>query len=257
MRCRFIILTLILIFLNIGCKNKSTENKKLNDFSTPGVINNEKKPVPVLSTQSILDSNSEIVGIIENFEERTSHEDTIYYIKKLNMGIPGGDNWFVSWFNGDEEWSSSLPFIYIINDTQVTKRYDDPIFSLSNPLDRITFDIMADIPGERIGEGAAAIYDYNEDGYDEILSFSFGGMWDTFTITGYDANGDRLVNYCKQIFNILDKANGPPPIKFMTYNGLDGIQFENYDAYGKQELSFYYWKNNPTRLVQLEIYEPE
>jgi hypothetical protein len=128
---------------------------------------------------------------------------------------------------------------------------------ITNPQDIIFFDIMDGIPGERIGQGSAAIWDYNNDDFDELLSFVFGGMNFYFTISGYDANRDRLINYCNIYFNILDKASGPPPIKFMTYNGLDGMQFENYDDYGKQELSFYYWKNNPTRLVQLEIYKPE
>jgi hypothetical protein len=255
-----LVFVLILAFVVFSCNNEKTERYEPDNESA--VTEEEKGSIPELYTQTILDENKEIIKIIKDFEVKIDDMDRsgdiIYYIKKINMGIPGGDTWFVAWiYTTDGQWTGALPFIYIVDDNEVIKRYDDPIFSLSNPLGRITFDIMADIPGERIGEMAASISDYSGDGYDEILSFFFGGRANQFTITGYDPKEDRLINYCDIYFDIADKTSGPPPVKFITYNGLDGMQFENYDDNGRQQLSFYFWKNNPTRLVQLEIYKPE
>jgi hypothetical protein len=242
-----------------SCNNEKTERYEPDNESA--VAEEEKGSIPELYTQTILDENKEIIKIIKDFEVKIDDMDRsgdiIYYIKKINMGIPGGDTWFVAWiYTTDGQWTGALPFIYIVDDNEVIKRYDDPIFSLSNPLGRIIFDIMADIPGERIGEMAASISDYSGDGYDEILSFFFGGRANQFTITGYDPKEDRLINYCAIFFDILDKNSGPPPVKFMTYNGLNGFRFLMNTDDGKLKDVFFYWLYNPTQLAGLEDYEP-
>jgi hypothetical protein len=225
MREIYSFLIILFIFIFAACKNEKTDTVAENVQDRETSLGEVSKEAP-LSTQLILDEHTEIIEIIKRYDAERARVSSVYYIRKINMGIPGGDNWLVAWGNieGDKATqTSSHLYVYILEKRAVRSCYKNAGFSATNPRGTITFDIMDGIPGERIGEGAAAIWDYNKDGYDEVLSFFFGGIGNTFTITGYDPSEDKIVNYFDRSFEIIDKEKGPPPVQFLNYESEDGF----------------------------------
>jgi hypothetical protein len=136
------------------------------------------------------------------------------------MGIPGGDNYVTVWNN-------DLIIIYMIDkDFYTIKKYT--LGPISDPARRSRFDIMKDIPGTRIDNGSGAIGDYNNDGYDELFIYLFGGHSITVVIYGYDNNKDEIVPYLNIPFDLVDPENGPAPVEFMNYQGIDGVKVYTY-----------------------------
>jgi hypothetical protein len=246
------------IFIQTSCKNEKTGNDE------PAVVIVEQEPPkPPLSTQAIIDEHAEIIEIIKQYDVYSAERNDVYYIQKINMGIPSGDNWLVVWGNIDsnifkEFWRGGCYLcIYVTYDNKVIRGYKDIPINITNPLYNVSFDIMEGIPGKRIGEGGAAIWDYNKDGYDEILSLAFLGIGNTFTITGYDPREDKIVNYCETSFDVEDKEKGPPPVKFITYEGKDGFQIFSKNIDGSPHWAFYFTVSNSSWFDSLETYEPE
>jgi len=139
----------------------------------------------------------------------------IEFISKANFGIPGGDNWIVR-LNDNRSI-----IIYVINENKIVKRY---YFSGPSLVEYSIFDIMKDIPGTRIGDTASSFGDFNGDGIDEIFLYGFYGLGSFIIIRGYDAEKDDFVGYCEIPFGLIDMDNGPAPVEFMTYNGMDGLK---------------------------------
>jgi hypothetical protein len=83
---------------------------------------------------------------------------------------------------------------------------------------------MKDIPGTHIGNGTSSIGDFNGDGLDEIFQYAFGGNGNFIAIIGYDAATDNTKDYCLIPLDIIDPENGPAPVEFMTYKGIDGFK---------------------------------
>jgi hypothetical protein len=152
--------------------------------------------------------------LYENDEYLKKRKLEITFISKANFGIPGGDNWIV-------RFSNNLLLVYMINDNGVEKRY---VFASYDLEQESNFDIMRDIPGTRIGNSTSSIGDFNGDGIDEIFHFAFGGNEFLIIINSYDAEKDDFVHYCAISFKLIDRENGPAPVKFMTYNGMYGFK---------------------------------
>lgn len=161
-----------------------------------------------------------IERITEFDTERRKFGDTINFLEKININTPGGDNWLVGW--EDNDYPSASLKIYNIKEGSIT-RYNTGLILYDNT-GFIEFDVMRDIPGRRILDFSAAFGDYNNDGYDEIVSLLFGGIRNVFEIIGYDAENDEIKKYFEGEFTVKDRQTGPPPVKFLTYNGIDGIQ---------------------------------
>jgi hypothetical protein len=157
-----------------------------------------------------------IINVLyENKETDSSSGRDISFIKKVNMGVPGGDN-YVLVKNGD------LIVTYVIdNDTIVAKYVGTVIF---DPAKESKFDIMKDIPGTRIGNGSGVIGDYNNDGIDEIFVYLFGGYLTGIAIYGCNITQNTVVSYATIPFNLVDPENGPAPFEFITYQGIDGFK---------------------------------
>jgi hypothetical protein len=148
-------------------------------------------------------------------EESTRYREIITYLAKVNMGIPGGDNWIA-------EWNNHILFCYAINSGKIVKRY----LLTDNWYKKIpfTFDIMKDIPGLQIDNSTYAIFDYNNDGVDEIFDYTFGASNPYILICGYDENIERVKYYCQIPFWIISPENGPAPVEFITYQGIAGFK---------------------------------
>jgi hypothetical protein len=178
--------------------------------------------VHFISAQFTAEEN-EIIDIIYQFEDRhLKYNETVAYIKKVNMGIPGGDNWIV-------KWGSGIFFCYSVNDGRVV----DTFVSLVSGNSPYAFDIMKDIPGTRIGKSTTVINDYNEDGFDELFTYGFGGNGLFVIISGYEEGiktrpggyeYKQLKQFCNIPFWIPDPEEGPAPVEFMTYRGVKGFK---------------------------------
>jgi hypothetical protein len=90
------------------------------------------------------------------------------------------------------------------------------------------YDIMRDIPGAHIGNGCSSFEDFNGDGIDEVFQYIFGGNGKFIFIIGYDADNDKLKLFCEIPFIIIDPENGPAPVEFMTYKGMNGFKVYYY-----------------------------
>jgi hypothetical protein len=166
--------------------------------------------------------------LLTNDDRSTEWHEEITFMKRVNAGMPDGENWLVEWNNGDYS-ISRLIFVYVINNGEIIKRKSVVLnFSLAGHTE---FDIMQDIPGTRIGDGSVAVYDYNRDGIDEFFYYGFYGSQFQTGIRGYDLDKDDFVGYCNIEFDIVDPVDGPAPVEFMTYKGMEGFKV------------YFYWYN--------------
>ncbi|MDR1429372.1 MAG: hypothetical protein LBI85_03710, partial [Spirochaetaceae bacterium] len=195
--------------------------------------------------------------LIEQDEFYTKYKEPITFLQRVNMGIPGGDNWLA-------EWDNKRCVIYSIDgDKIILKNY---LFDNKNPNEikdmnkTIDCDIMSGIPGKRIGMGSSVIGDYNNDGLDEIFYYGFVPYF-YLGISGYDSGINDLVRYCNIPFWIIDFENGPTPVEFMNYQGIDGFRVcypiiattvhpPKHDA-GGLSWYFYAWDEGSRRFVEL------
>ncbi|MDR1429598.1 MAG: hypothetical protein LBI85_04855 [Spirochaetaceae bacterium] len=157
-------------------------------------------------------------------ELATKWNKSVSSVNRVHFGVPGGDNWLVEWNDNDGSPYTNLT-LHLIRDGIIIKDYE---FGLNDnkDSDRIQsrFDIMKDIPGTHIGNGTSSVGDFNGDGMDEIFQYAFGGNGNFIVIIGYDAAADDIVYYCRIPFWLIDPENGPAPVEFMTYKGMEGFK---------------------------------
>jgi hypothetical protein len=92
-----------------------------------------------------------------------------------------------------------------------------------------SFDIMKDIPGMHIGNVASSVGDFNGDGINEVFKYAFFRYGKLLQIIGYDVGKNKSAEYCSIPFELLDPEEGPAPMEFMTYKGMDGFKVYYYD----------------------------
>jgi hypothetical protein len=158
--------------------------------------------------------------LLAQAERATKYNETVLSIKKVNFGLSGGDNWLVEW--GKQYDISTLLLLYLIKDDIILKYYN--FGSNFNMLSETSFDIMKDIPGAHIGKGTSSIGDFNSDGLDEIFQYGFFGYGKTVHVYGYGVQEDDVVFYCSIPFQLVDPENGPAPVEFITYKGMEGFK---------------------------------
>jgi hypothetical protein len=158
---------------------------------------------------------------IKNLIHKYHDYKEVIFIKKINFGVPGGDNWIIG--SSDKTYSDANGIgLYLIKDSVILSYYNLGMNFEMNRSSR--FDIMKDIPGTHIGNGTSSIGDFNGDGLDEVFTYGFGGNGKFIVITGYETTTDSMQNYCYIPFDIIDPENGPAPVEFMTYKGMNGFK---------------------------------
>jgi hypothetical protein len=168
--------------------------------------------------------------------------DDIQYLSKINLGIPGGDNWIVN--------RGRYTYIYIIDSDKNVKYFTTKSFALLSEIKYLDPDLRANVdleysitqhfPGMRIGNNAAKFGDYNGDGKDEILNFE-----DSFSfrcvIWGYNSKKGEIVTYLISRCT-LASHNGPPPAGVYNHLGTDGIVIYVWDYPQERYVwDFYVW----------------
>jgi hypothetical protein len=208
MRIKYFLL-LITTILFLSCLGD-----KKNAVEKPTTVS---KPNENLKT-NIYASEEDIKEFItKNERQITEFKHEIVFIDKIDLGIPGGDNWVVRLSKG----RSNFLIVYAINNNGIEKRY---VFSIFDIEQESKFNIMQDIPGTHIGDSTSSIGDFNGDGKNEIFTYGFGGNWFAIVIKSYDPEKDDFVNYCEIPFRLIDRENGPAPVEFITYNGMYGFK---------------------------------
>jgi hypothetical protein len=210
------------------------------------------------------DEITDIKTLIMANDPRSNREITL--LRKINMGIPGGDNWLVESTYPPPYGTNVL--VYVINDGNIIKKENlGPNFNVS---ERTNFDIMKDIPGTRIREGSCVINDYNDDGFDEVFNFGFFGSWHYIYIKGYDLEKKEFVHYAYIPFDIIDRERGPSPAEFIIYKRMKGfkVYFFVYEVAGgpgwvpdpdprNGKWIFYAWDEEQRKFVEIEEVEED
>lgn len=255
MRYKYILMILISLSIIIGgCKEKESD-LKVESIQPSEQIQSED----IINTLIPIEYAS-IAELITQYDSMHSTDRyKLYFIDKIHMEIPGGENWFVTWVQKIERSFSYNSYIYI-NNYNVIDSYN--ICSMFNIEDYSSFDIMAEIPGTQIGKLGTAIGDYNKDGFDEILSYSFYATRYLFEIIGYDKTEAKKVNYIEIPFVLIDREKGPAPVKFLTYKGIEGFQIYSISDDLQSSLegpswSFYFCEPETSWFNSLESYNPE
>jgi len=193
-------------------------------FKTP-----EYEPVP-----------EEICDILYKNEKRYLEGwfTAILYIHRANFGIPGGDNYIVLWRYESKGWNETYVshdiYVYSISD-KIENRY-----SIDTGIGRKAgdYNIMNNIPGIHIKDAYASFCDFNGDGKDELFSYSFYGMGYYIEFHGYDAEENKIKNYCDEVkFEIIDEDTAP--LVFTRYKNKLGFKV----------YSTFYSKIPPVKLI--------
>jgi hypothetical protein len=158
--------------------------------------------------------------LLSQHEVSTKRNRSLLFIKKINLGISSGDNWLVEWSSSSEDYTNL--YLHLIENYKIIKDYD--LGANYNVQDKVHFNIMKDIPGKHINNGTSSVGDFNNDGLDEVFKFVFGGNGKFVVIKGYDSATDDISNYCYIPFDFIDPENGPAPVEFITYKGMEGFK---------------------------------
>jgi len=282
MRTRNYFLTFFAVLLLFACngnKNKNAGNiqasqsqqeESQNSQDTPDVIKEtdklptEERTFEVVSTaEAASEEEKEAMKqfLYENDGNIKKYNYEILFIERANFGIPYGDNWII-------QTTENLIFIYAVTDTKIERRFLSGDF---NPKEFSSFDIMKDIPGTHIGDGASSFGDFNGDGVNELFKYQFLGRGTYIIINKYDSDKDKFTMLCEIPFDIIEPQNGPAPVKFMTYKGMYGLKvfFAEFEVAGgpgwvsepnpkNKKWFFYTWDAEKRKYVEVgEVVEEE
>jgi len=164
--------------------------------------------------------------VLESVDDRsTIIGEQIWCLHKVNMGIPGGNNWVAIW-TGVRQPPRGLIICYSFNEelNAIVKQQNKNFITSFDVERHSRFDIIKDIPGTRFGNSSLVVGDYNDDGLDELLNFCFGGSWWGLEIYGFSDLENDIVPLAEIPFDIIDPENGPSPVEFITYKGMKGFK---------------------------------
>jgi len=164
----------------------------------------------------------------------------ILYLSKINLGIPGGDNWIAN-------RSDKRTYIYTINGDEVKKSEDRQIIAelseiqywvKTNTYVDLEYDIMQGIPGTRLGSKAANFGDYNGDGKDEIFVINSYNESACYMLA-YDSDGREDILF-QHHFDFIGSGE-PAPVFFVNYQGKDGILVHFFYREERYQWVFFVW----------------
>jgi hypothetical protein len=166
-------------------------------------------------------TKDEVVALLHEIDDRsTRFNQRIISVAEFNFGIPGGRNWIVQWENNHPTTGRLLiDMVYVID---IDAR--EMLFWQEITRDRHLASHYTNLHGRTIGN--ARIGDFNGKGYDMILSLGVSGMGSFFTISGFNPQVGRI----EQIFfENFDGGDERPPVRFVTYRGMQGFIFRFFD----------------------------
>jgi len=174
-------------------------------------------------------NKDEVIALLHEIDEQSTRFDSrITFIEKFNFGIPGGKNWLVAWEEATVVGRRMLTIIYVVDvDTREIK------FQHSMGPIRIEWfylylsQYFKNLPGRTIWGNQ--IGDFNGEGFDMILTFRIGGMGSFFSISGFDPQTGKIRTVIDPFDFSFDERDENPPVKFVTYRGMQGFIFRYFD----------------------------
>ncbi|MDR1095443.1 MAG: hypothetical protein LBL31_03565 [Spirochaetaceae bacterium] len=224
MKYKSIALTVVAFILLCSCNNKNiTESDILavdkdNEYLKNAFdeINKDHLPVqlPIEYYRDIILWDNSSRGYIELLE-----------ITRLEYFVPGYLSFIAYWRTGEGYVYKLYTFTLVENQQIIAE-----IYNLNNgwpsPYTKI---LMEKIPGKRFGD-YLTIVDINDDGFNEIIAFSFGGFGNLFAIYGFDVMASRITKYC-EIEYYFNYDEPFPPVEFRKdkIRILEIVDRESYD----------------------------
>jgi len=202
-------IAIILIFI-ISCERK-TNIEKIEEV----IILNNSAIEYELTLEDILN----ILYTEENYLRGRYTE--ILFLQKVNFGVPDGNNYIVQWKSRREGTYDTITLILYSISNKIERRYFlGGGLDFTNNFQRL----MENIPGIHITTALASIYDFNNDGLDELLNFGFYGMGRFLEIMGYDIEKDEIVYFTNNIEFHLSET----PLEFINFKNMDGFKILTY-----------------------------
>ncbi|GHV82690.1 hypothetical protein AGMMS50212_00300 [Spirochaetia bacterium] len=181
------LLILIFILLVCSCKNKKIieKNTVQNNYVQSFIEMNKNKPKMVYSIEYY---KNKIIQFRNMFDER----QYISNIVEVEDFFPGLLSFLVSW---NDNLKGYIYELYTFNVNQeIVKKY---LCGYGPFLNNYSDILMEKLPGNKIGRELLSVGDFNNDGINEILSYSFYvNMGYVFTIFGYNEIENGIVHLC-------------------------------------------------------------
>jgi len=200
-----------------------------------------------------------ITGLVFSFDIdevrellKPEREDDILYLSKINLGIPGGENWIVNRVMYETLLYSDKK-VKFITKRNFFEKFEVQVYNYVD----LEYDILGGVPGTKLGSKAAKFGDFNGDGKDEIFSLGYSAD-NRCVIEGYDDYKRKMVFLFEYTFEVTS-TKGPPPVIFTKYQGTDG--FAVYTCYFPEERyvwDFFTWNEEIEEYKKIkEIREDE
>jgi len=195
--------------------------------------------------------------LYENDDRRIRFNNEIIFIDEFNIGFLEGSSWLVIWqeleYNTRRLHNSLYVYNIDHNNNEIIYRRMLSLKSFDE-LDNIR-RWYGDLHGVTINNDTCQIYDFNGDGYDELLMFRYGSPAPELLIYGFDPRTNRIELFCEAPCHISTNVNQSSPIEFITYKGMRGIKIQNNTA--PYSWYFYAWDLNQYRYIKIEEYQKE
>ncbi|GHV66603.1 hypothetical protein AGMMS49928_01690 [Spirochaetia bacterium] len=215
------LLILICILLVCSCNNKKTieENTVQNSYVQSFIEINKNKTEMVYPIEYY---KNKIIQFRDMFDER----QYISNIVEVKDFFPGLLSFLVSW---NDNLKGYIYELYTFNGNQeIVKKY---LCGYGPFLNNYTDTLMEKLSGDKIGRELLSVGDFNNDGINEILSYSFYvNMGYVFTIFGYNEIENDIVHLCLVPISVnFEKPFAPVEYTENRFKILEIVDSENMD----------------------------
>jgi len=151
-------------------------------------------------------TSDEVISLLHEIDDRSTRFNNriISISDEFNFGIPGGINWLIEWEGTTVIGRTVIEMIYVV-------------------------DVgMREILFRENISGYSKIGDFSGEGFDMILFLEISGMGSFFSIDGFDPQIGRIRTVTDE-FLAFDERDETPPVRFVTYRGMQGFIFRYFD----------------------------
>jgi len=210
-----------------------------------------KKTCPVIvlllvnTLFSFAQTSEQVVSLLHAVDNRsTGLGERIVFIEEFNFGIPGGINWLVEWEGTIgllRPTKAIQTFVYVVDAGANEIIFRQSVLETKDmSIIRLDASHLATLPGRTLGYGGFQIGDFNGEGLDMILDFSFpfGSILPSVDIHSFDPRTGGI----EKVFSMpFDKYYEQLPVRFITYNEMQGFMLRFYAGYWGWDGENYGW----------------
>lgn len=196
---------IVFILVNSCGSNKDSKNNEHPQSNYVQIFNemNENPPEIIYPIEFY---KNKIIGYRNFFDER----QVISAITEVQRLIPGYLCYLVCWFDNLKGYMHEL-FVFDKNQN-IARKY---LVGYGPLISNYTEILMEKLPGTRIEHELVSVGDFNNDGINEILSYSlYPNIGYVFTVFGYNVFEDELIETClAPVFINFEKPF--PPVEYI------------------------------------------